>query len=163
MIFDENKTATGRKIVHVLGTHTTKIVKKKVGVFFPTILGFGVPLFRNHFRQKKVYLYRDMRQLRGFISAFGTGASRAYHFFETMVDAQCCGRDEGGFTLYWLVAFQWLRVRVYHSFKSMSTTFSKKRQGALTGAATTVLAPLFVVRNSSAQAIDHAAMLLLLQ
>ena len=28
---------------------------------FPTILGQGAPTFRNHFRQKKVYLYRSTR------------------------------------------------------------------------------------------------------
>ena len=36
---------------------------------------------------------------------------RAYHFFETMVDAHCV-RDEGDYTLYRLVAFHSVRVRV---------------------------------------------------
>ena len=43
--------------------------------------------------------------------------SRAYQvpFFEKMVDTHCCVRDEGGFTLHWLVAFLWVgvRIRVY--------------------------------------------------
>ena len=38
--------------------------------------------------------------------------SRAYHLFEKMVDAHCV-RDEEGFALNWLAAFQWVRVRVY--------------------------------------------------
>ena len=38
--------------------------------------------------------------------------SGAYHFVEMMVDAHCV-RDEGGFTLHWLVAFHSIRVRVY--------------------------------------------------
>ena len=32
-------------------------------IFFPTILGQGAPLFRHHFRQKTVYLYRSMRPI----------------------------------------------------------------------------------------------------
>ena len=58
--------------------------------------------------------------------------SRAYHFFEKMVDPHCCVRDEGGFTLHvqWLVAFHWVgvrvRVRVYN-LKTMSTMLSEKR------------------------------------
>ena len=39
--------------------------------------------------------------------------SRAYHLFETMVDAHCV-RDEGGFTLHWLAAFHWVRDRVIY-------------------------------------------------
>ena len=38
--------------------------------------------------------------------------SRAYHLFEKMVDAHCA-RDEGGFNVHWLVAFHWVRVRIY--------------------------------------------------
>ena len=38
-------------------------------------------------------------------------ASRAYHFVDNMVDAHCV-RDEGGFTVHWLVAFHCCRVRV---------------------------------------------------
>ena len=58
--------------------------------------------------------------------------SRDYHFFDNMVDAHCV-RDEGGFTVHWLVvAFHWvsIRVRVYiyiFFLKSMSTMLSKKR------------------------------------
>ena len=43
-----------------------------------------------------------------------------------MVDAQCV-RDEGGFTVHWLVAFHWVRIRVYIIYISMSTILSKKR------------------------------------
>ena len=38
--------------------------------------------------------------------------SRAYHFFDNVVDAHCCVRDALGFTVHWLVAFHWVRVRV---------------------------------------------------
>ena len=31
-------------------------------IFFPTILGYGAPSFRKHFRQKKVYLCRSSCQ-----------------------------------------------------------------------------------------------------
>ena len=53
-------------------------------------------------------------------------SSRAYHLFDNMVDAHLV-RDEGGFTVQWLVvAFHWVRVRVrvrvYKTLKSMSTT-----------------------------------------
>ena len=35
---------------------TARIMQKIKGAYFPTILGEGAPSFRNHFRQKKVYL-----------------------------------------------------------------------------------------------------------
>ena len=34
-------------------------------------------------------------------------ASRSHHSFETMVDASV----EGGFTLYWMFSFNWVRAR----------------------------------------------------
>ena len=43
-------------------------------------------------------------------------SSGAYHFFDNMVDTHCV-RDEGGFTVQWLVAFHWVRVRVRAKFR----------------------------------------------
>ena len=52
--------------------------------------------------------------------------SRAYQFFDIMVDSHCV-RDKGGFALQWLVAFHWVRAEVwlFYNFKSMSTMLSK--------------------------------------
>ena len=48
--------------------------------------------------------------MHAFLATFIYG--RAYHFFETMVDAHCV-RDEGSFTVHWLVGCVSLgRVRV---------------------------------------------------
>ena len=62
----------------------------------------------------------------------GGGISGAYHFFDNMVDAHRV-RDEGGFTLQWLVvAFHWVRFRVgvyryIYNLKSMPTILSNMR------------------------------------
>ena len=56
--------------------------------------------------------------------------SRAYHFFDNMVGAHCV-RDEVGFTVQWLAAFHWVRVRArvytWYNSNSMPTMSSKKR------------------------------------
>ena len=55
MIPDEKNSMASR--------YTTRIIMRKkmayvLFIYFPTILDQGAPSFRNHFRQKKVYLYR---------------------------------------------------------------------------------------------------------
>ena len=61
-------------------------------------------------------------------------SGRAYHIFETMVEAHCVQDEdeEGGFTLHWSFECHRVRgwVRVYN-LKTTSTIFSKKREGTL--------------------------------
>ena len=53
-------------------------------------------------------------------------SNKAYHVFETMVDARCV-RDEGGFTLHWLVvAFHSIRAIGYIQFKEYVNHFLEK-------------------------------------
>ena len=69
-----------------------------------------------------VYETKGVSPYNGWLRFIGRGlgsSNRAHHFFGNMVDAHCCVPGEGGFTLQWLVAFDW--VRVIGSFKMYIT------------------------------------------
>ena len=69
-----------------------------------------------------LFAHTDMRiegidiygKIYGAARAVAFLVNRSYHIFKKMVYAHCCVRDEGGFTVHWLVVVfrHWVGVRV---------------------------------------------------